>query len=108
MPNWLHISWGRNAMDMRMVMQVLAPGVKHGNDADRRPEVLRVGRHPAQRLGRRPEQDGVDHGLVLEGYLCSRPRQGKDDMEVGHRQQFGLPGGEPRAKFSRFFGRSTA
>ena len=52
-------------------------------------------RRSAQRLGRRPEQDGVDRLLVLEGDLGDRRRQREHDMEIRHRQQLGLPGGQP-------------
>ena len=86
---------GHDAMDVRMVVQVLAPGVEHGDEADLGAEMLGIGGDPAQRLGRRSEQDGVDRLLVLEGDLGDRRRQGEDDVEVGHRQQLGLPGGEP-------------
>ena len=78
-----------------MVMQVLAPGVQHGDHADLGAEMLGIGGDGAQRLGRRPEQDGVDHRLVLESDLGERRRQREDDMEVRHRQQLGLTGGEP-------------
>src|SRR3546814_4377042 len=49
-----------DAMNVRVMMQVLAPRMEHGDEADLGAEMLRVGRDPAQRLGRRPEQDGVD------------------------------------------------
>jgi hypothetical protein len=82
-------------MDMRMVVQVLAPGVEHGDEADLGAEMLRVGRDASQRLGRGSEQDGVDRRLVLGGNLGHRRRQGEHDVEVLNRQQFGLSGGEP-------------
>ncbi len=82
-------------MDVRMVMQVLAPGVEHGDDADLGAEMLWVGTDRAERLGRRPEQDGVDRLLVLERDLGNRRRQREDDVEVRHRQQLGLTCGEP-------------
>ena len=44
----------------------VSPGVQHGEEADLRAQMLRVGGDGAQRLRRRPEQDVVDHGLVLE------------------------------------------
>ena len=56
-------------MDVRMVLQVLAPGVEHGDETDLGAEMARVGGDREQRLGRRLEQDGVDHCLVLEGDL---------------------------------------
>ena len=48
-----------------------------------------------ERLGRRAEQDRVDKGLVLEGDRADRCWQGEYDVEVGYRQQFGLPLREP-------------
>ncbi len=77
------------------MLQGLAPGVEHGDDADLGAEMLGIGGDGAQRLGRGAEQDGVDDGLVLEGDLGDRRRQGEDDVEVRHRQQLGLPGREP-------------
>ena len=83
-------------MDVRMVLQVLAPGVEHGDEADLGAEMARIGGDRAQRLGRRLEQDGVDRRLVLEGDFGGRRRQREDDVEIRHRQQFGLPLGQPR------------
>jgi hypothetical protein len=84
-------------MDVRMMVQVLAPGVEHREEADLGPEMLRLGRDRPQRLSRRSEQDGVDRRLVVEGDLGRRRRQGEHDVEVRHRQQLGLPCGEPLA-----------
>ena len=38
-------------MHMRMVVQVLPPGVQHQQHADRGAQVLRIGRHIAKRGG---------------------------------------------------------
>ena len=59
------------------------------------PRWRRIGGDRAQRFGRRLEQDGIDRRLVLEGDFGGRRRQGEDDMEIRHRQQFGLPLGQP-------------
>ena len=59
------------------------------------PRWRRIGGDRAQCFGRGPEQDGVDRGLVLEGDFGGRRRQGEDDVEIRHRQQFGLPFGQP-------------
>ena len=82
-------------MQMRVVVQRLAPGVQYGDRADLGAEVAWVGGDVAQRLGRCAEQDGIDDAFVLERDLRRRRRQGEDDVEVGHRQQFGLTGFEP-------------
>ena len=78
-----------------MVGQRRAPGVQHGGEADPGAEMLRVGRDGEERLGGGPEQQVVDHGLVLEGDRRDRRRQGEDDVVVGHGQQIGLPLREP-------------
>jgi len=82
-------------MDVRMVMQVLAPGVKDRQEADLGAEMLWLGRDQAQRLGCRLEQDGVDDSLVLECDLGDRRGQREDDMEIRRRQKLGLPGRQP-------------
>jgi hypothetical protein len=82
-------------MNVRMMLQVLAPGMEHGDEAGLGAQVPRIGGDRAQRLGRRLEQDRVDRCLVLEGDFGGRRRQREDDVEVGHRQQFGLPLGQP-------------
>ena len=57
---------GDDAVQVGMVLQGLAPGVQHRDDADLGAEVTRVGRNGAQRRGRAAEQDVVDDALVLQ------------------------------------------
>ena len=61
-----------DAMDMRMLLERLPPGVQDGEHADLGAQMLGIGGDGAQRLGRCPEQHAVDHGLVLEGDLGDR------------------------------------
>ena len=68
----------------------MSPGVQHTEEADLRTEMLGVGGDGAQRLRRRPEQDIVHHGLVLERDDLDLCRHGEDDVEVGHVEQFRL------------------
>jgi hypothetical protein len=86
---------GHNAMEVRVVMKILPPGVEHGKEADLGPEVLGIGSDGTQRIGGRAEEDVVDRGLVLEGDRRDLRRQREDDMEVWHGQQLGLPLVEP-------------
>ena len=79
-----------------MMIEVLAPGVQHGGDADVGAEVLGIGRDGGQRLGRGREQQAVDLGLVLVGDGADRGRQREHHVEVGNRQQLGLARLEPR------------
>ena len=87
---------GDEAMDVRMVLQVLAPGMEHGDKADLGAEMTSVGGDPTQRLGGRLEQDRVNRLLVLEGDFGSRRRQREHDMEIRRGQQFALPLSQPR------------
>ena len=86
---------GNDAMNVWMMVKVLAPGVEHGHDSDLSTKMLWVGGNGAQRLGGSLEEDVVDLGLVLERDLGHRGRHGEDDMEILQRQQLGLAGREP-------------
>src|SRR5215213_2753330 len=55
------------AVQMRMVHQVLSPGVQHSQKADLRAQVFGIRGDRVQCFGRRSEQDVVDDNLVLEG-----------------------------------------
>ena len=54
-------------MQMRMMKQVLAPGVQHGEEADLGAQVLGIGSDGAQGLGGGAEEQAVDERLVLIG-----------------------------------------
>ena len=82
-------------VDMRVVGHRRAPSVEHGGDADAGAEVLAVGGDGAQRLGRGPEQEVVDHRLVLVGDGGDLGGQREDHVEVRDRQQVGLAGRQP-------------
>jgi hypothetical protein len=86
---------GHDAVDMRMVLQGLAPGMEDGGHAELSAEMLGVGRDGGERLRRAAEQDGIDDGLVLEGDLSGGRRHGEDDVEIRHGKEFGLSLGEP-------------
>ena len=75
-------------MQMGMMMEVLAPGVQHCQEANLCSQPLGVGRHFEQGLGGRPKKEPVHETRVLQ-------RQGGDgvgncehDMKVRHLQQF--------------------
>jgi hypothetical protein len=82
-------------MNVRMVLQGLAPAVHHRDDADLGAEMTRIGGDRAQRLGRGAEKNGVNRRLILECDCGDLGRYGEDDVEIRHRKQFGLPVGEP-------------
>ena len=80
---------------MRVVQQILSPGVQHAQETDLRAQMLWIGGDDAQCLRRCPEQDVVDDGLVLEGDDLDLLGHGEHDVEVGHVEQFRLPVLEP-------------
>jgi hypothetical protein len=57
---------GDHAMKMRMMVQVLSPGMEHRHKSDLRAEVFRVGANLEQRLRRGFEETAVNQPLVLE------------------------------------------
>src|SRR5262249_57046640 len=82
-------------MEVGVVVQVLAPTVQYRNEADLGTEVLGIGSNRAQRLDHSLEQDRVDRRLVLEGDRGDLGRQREHHVEIGNRQQFTLPCGQP-------------
>jgi hypothetical protein len=82
---WREAAARDNAVQMRVVLQGLPPGMQHRDCADLCPEMLGIGGDVTHRIGRGAEQDVVDCALVLERDLGCRRRQGEDDMVVGHR-----------------------
>ena len=86
----------------------LAPGVEDGEEADLGAEVARVGGDRAERFGDRPEEETVDDGLVLDGDLGDRRRDGEDDVEVLGGQQVRPAPFEPRGAGQRLTGRAVA
>jgi hypothetical protein len=69
--------------------------VEYGGEPDAGAEVLGVGRNGDQGLGGGFEQQVIDDRPVLIGNVGDRPRHSKDDMEIGHGQEFGPAVGEP-------------
>ena len=82
-------------MNVRMVGQRLPPGVQDRQAADPRAEPARIGGQRGHRLDGALEQHRIDGGLVLEGDGRDRRRQREHDVEIGNRQQLGLPIGQP-------------
>ena len=69
--------------------------MEHGGQPDAGAEMFGVGSDGGQGLGSGLEEERIDDGFVLVGDVGDRPRQGEDDMIVFHRQEFGLPRGQP-------------
>ena len=79
-----------HAMQVRVVHQVLPPGMEDGEEADLGAEVPGIGGNGAQRLGGGGEEQIVDHRLVLVGDGGDLLREREDDVEVGAIQELGF------------------
>ena len=86
---------GDHAVNVRMVRQVLAPGVEHGQETDVRAEVPGVGGDLQQSFRYGAEQNAIQDPPVLESQGCQQMRQREDHMEIGNRKQFRRAVGEP-------------
>jgi len=69
-------------MHMRVMLQILTPGMQQGDKADVGAQVLGRRCNRAQGLGGGVKQDVVDHGFILVGDRGDRLGQRKDHMEV--------------------------
>ncbi len=82
-------STGNDAMNMRMVEQVLPPGVEYGEESDFGTQVLGIGGDGAQRLGCGTEKDAVEDPFVVEGDGGDLFGQRENNMEIGGVQELG-------------------
>ena len=86
---------GHDAVDVRMMLEALSPGVQDHQSANRRAQAFRVGRDLQQRRRRGPKQEVVDDALVGERETRERLRHREDDVHVADRQELLLPRGHP-------------
>jgi hypothetical protein len=80
---------------MRMVLEVLAPGVQDGSDADVSTQVLAIGGNGREGLGRSFKQQSIDLGLVLKGNRTDRARKREHHVKIRYRQKLGFARREP-------------
>ena len=74
-------------MDMRVMVQVLSPGVEHQEHADDRTEALGVGGHVAQRGGGAAHQQIIEDSRVGEGEVSDGGREREHHVMVFDRQE---------------------
>src|SRR5215469_10285200 len=87
------------AVDVRVMAEVLTPGVEDGEEAEVGAEVFGVASDGEKSLGNRAEEDAVNDALVLESDAVEFGGDGKDDVEVGDREEFGFTASEPAGAF---------
>src|SRR5258708_646653 len=79
---------GGHAVNMRMMLQPLVPGVEHAEEADLRAEVAVIASDLEQGRGAGLEKQAIDDTLVLERERCELTWQGEDEVHVAGGQQF--------------------
>ena len=82
-------SGGDHAVDMRMMLELLVPGVKHAEETDLRAEVPGIFRDFQKGLGAAPEQQAVDDLFVLQGQGRQFVWKRENDVGIARGQQFG-------------------
>src|ERR1035437_9702915 len=81
---------GDHAVEVRMKVQILSPGVEQVEEAGGYAQTLRIGGNGQQGFGDGAEEDVVDDILVEESDLGDGRGQSEDHVEVLGGQQFGL------------------
>jgi hypothetical protein len=87
---------GHDAVNVRRQMEILAPSMEHGQQADGRAQMLGVRCDAQQRLRNGAEEDRVDDPGVLKGQPGNLLRYREDYVKLLlHRQQFSFAFGQP-------------
>jgi len=79
---------GDHTMDMRMMLQLLVPGVEDTEEADLGAQMPGMARDFEQGLGTGAEQQIVKNLFVLQSQGCQKMRKGEDHVHVGGGQEF--------------------
>jgi len=79
---------GHDTMQVRVILEVLSPTVKHGEETNLSSEVLRIGCDGCQGFGRCTKEDAVDHPFVLIGDRGDLCRHGEHDMIIGANRNY--------------------
>ncbi len=88
-------SGGKDAVNVRMKLQALIPGVEHAEESDLRPQVAGIASDLEQGFGAGVEEQVVNQTLVLQGQRSKLAWQGEDNMHVAGGQQLLLTSLEP-------------
>jgi hypothetical protein len=82
-------------MEMRVVLELLAPGMEHRQTAELGPEMLGVDADVQKALGYGMKEEGIEQVGILKDEGTEFLWQGRNHMDVRCRQDFSLSIGEP-------------
>jgi hypothetical protein len=83
-------------MEMGVIVQLLAPGVEHGEATNLRPEMFGGLGNVLECLGNGAKEQAIEWARVLEHQRPQVVWQGKDDMGVGRLEHLAFPSRKPR------------
>ena len=86
---------GEHAVDVRMMLQSLVPGVQYGEEANLGAEMPGIVGDLEQSLSTGMKQQVIDHLLVLQGEWGQFARQREDGMHIVGGQKFSFARLEP-------------
>jgi hypothetical protein len=82
-------------MEMRVVLELLAPGMEHRQTAEFGPEMLGVTANVQKALGHGMKEERIEHVGILKDERTEFLRQGGNHMDIRCGQDFSLSIGEP-------------
>jgi hypothetical protein len=86
---------GEDTVEMRMMVELLAPGMEHREAAEVRPEMLGVASDVLERLYHSTKEHAVEHAGIVETQGAEGVGQGKHHMDVRNVKDLALSSGEP-------------
>jgi hypothetical protein len=82
-------------MEMRVMMELLAPRMEHRQAANLGPKMLRVPRDVLECLHHGATQHAIEQAGILEAQGTEEMWQREHDMDVGDVEHLTLPGSKP-------------
>src|SRR5713226_7889024 len=86
---------GQHAVDMRMMLQSLVPGVEHAEETDLGSQAPGIAGDLQQSCSAGVKQQVIDQPFILQCERSEFPWQGEDDVHIAGRQQLSFPCLEP-------------
>jgi hypothetical protein len=83
-------------VQVRVMLELLAPGVQHRQAPNLRPEMRGVASDVQESLGHSAKQQGIEHTRILEGEGAEVLWEGKDGVDIRGIEDLALSAGEPR------------
>src|ERR1700737_1600829 len=83
------------AVDVRMMEQILAPGMQDRKEPDLRSQVFGISSYLQKSFRTGAEQEVIEDLLVLQRQLGELVRQSEDNMNIGDRQKLILTSPDP-------------